>query len=104
MLDAAVVPEGDRMRLPAEPALEFLPGTKLAEKVEDGTAFVSRQLVDVGGEVAIDIECFALCHRMRAHDRMRCPRIDLAGLSTAHQGIVAAIDMVARMGGGQPFE
>src|SRR5262249_52036275 len=53
VLDAAVVPEGDRMRLPAEPALELLTGTKLAEKVEDGTAFVSRQLVDVGGEVAI---------------------------------------------------
>src|SRR5215470_4986051 len=73
MLEAAVVPEGDRMRLPAEPALEFLPGA----------------------EFAVDIECFALGHWMRAHDRVRCPRIDLAGLGKAHQRIVAAINMVA---------
>src|SRR5215470_2455877 len=60
MLEAAVVPEGDRMRLPAEPALEFLPGAEFAQKLEDSAAFFSRQLVDVGGEVAVDIECFAL--------------------------------------------
>src|SRR5436190_23603124 len=64
MLDAAVVPEGDRMRLPAEPALEFLPGSKLAQKVEDRAAFFSRQLVDVGGEVAVDIKRLAFCHWM----------------------------------------
>src|SRR5215831_11423529 len=104
MLDAAVVPEGYRMRLPTEPALEFLPGAELAQKIEDRTAFLSWQLIDVGGEVAVDIECLAFCHRMRAYDRVRCPRIDLAGLRQAHQRIVAAIDMVARMSRGQAVE
>src|SRR5215813_12449346 len=70
VLDAAVVPKGDRVGLPAEPHLEFLAGAELAQKVEDGAALVSRQPVDVGGEVAIDVQRLAFRHRMGANDRM----------------------------------
>src|SRR3982074_2451005 len=48
VLDAAVVPEGDRMGLPGEPHLEFLPRAVLAQKLEDRAAFFSRQPIDVG--------------------------------------------------------
>ena len=50
MLGAAVVPERDRMGLPAEPHLEFLPRAELTEKVQDRSALLFRQPVDMGGE------------------------------------------------------
>src|SRR5262245_40024463 len=92
------------MGLPAEPHLEFLPCAELAQIIQNCAAFVSRQPVDMGGEVAIDVERFALCHRMGANDRVRCRRVDLAGFLAAYPGIVPAIDMIARMRCGQPFE
>src|SRR5260370_35671973 len=104
VLDAAVVPEGNRVGLPAEPHLEFLPRAELAQEGEDRAALVSRQSVDMGGEVAVDVERLALRHRMGANDRMRCARVDLAAFGEAHQRVVPAIDMVARMRRGQPFE
>src|SRR6516225_1396487 len=38
MLDAAVVPEGDRMGPPAKADLELLPCAKLAQKIQDCAA------------------------------------------------------------------
>ena len=92
------------MRLPAEPHLEFLARAELAQEIQDRAALFSRQPVDVRGEVAVDVERLALGHRMGAHDRMRRARIDLAGFLQPHQRIVAAIDVVAGMRRGQPFE
>src|SRR6185436_70066 len=79
MLDAAVVPEGNRMGLPAEPHLEFLPGAELAQEIQDRAALFSRQAVDVSGEFAVDVQRLPLRHRVGANDRMRCLRVDLAG-------------------------
>ena len=54
MLDTAVIPEGDRMGLPAEPDLEFLARAVLAQIVQDRTALLWCKPIDMGGEVAID--------------------------------------------------
>src|SRR5580704_2430437 len=91
MLDAAVVPKGDRMRLPAEPNLEFLRRAELAQIVEDRPALVPRQPVDMGGEFAVDVQRLSLRDRMGANDRMRCLGINLAAFWNAHQGIVPAV-------------
>src|SRR5262252_541216 len=104
MLDAAVVPEGDRMRLPAEPDLEFLARAVLAQIVQDCTALLWCKPIDMGGEVAIDEQRLALRHRMRAHDRVRRLREDLALVVAPHQHIGPAIDVIAGVRGGQSFE
>src|SRR5262249_20943553 len=97
VLDAAVVPKGDRRGLPAEPHLEFLPGAELAQKVQARAALLSRQPIDMGGELAIDVQRLALCHRMGANNRMRCFRVDLTAFGDTHQRVVPTIDVVARM-------
>ena len=84
VLDAAVVPESDRMRLPSESHLEFLPCAELAQKLQNSVTLFSRQSIDMGGEPAVDVERLALCHRMGANNRMRCLRIDLAAFGDAH--------------------
>src|SRR5215467_3249893 len=92
------------MGLPAEPHLEFLPRTELAQKAQDCLAFVSRQPIDMGGELAIDVQRLALCHWMGANNRMRCLRVDLTAFGDTHQRVVPTIDVVARMRRCQPFE
>src|SRR4029434_11047815 len=92
------------MGLPAEPYLEFLPGAELAQKVQDCAAFVSRQPIDMGGELAIAVQRLALCHRMGANNRLRCLRVDLAAFGDAHQRVVPTIDVVARMSRRQLYE
>src|SRR5215813_4304391 len=104
MLDAAVVPEGDRMRLPAEPDLEFLSRAVLAQIVQDRTTLLWCKPIDMGGEVAIDEQRLALRHRMRANDRVRRLREDLALVVAPHQHIGPAIDVIAGVRGGQSFE
>ena len=99
MLDAAVVPEGDRMGLPAEPDLEFLARAVLAQVVQDRTALLWCKPIDMGGEVAIDEQRLALRHRMRAHDWVRCLRENFALVIAAHQDIGPAVDMIAGVRG-----
>src|SRR5262245_56626609 len=77
VLDAAIVPEGDRMGLPAEADLEFLARAVLAQKPEDRAALLSRQPIDMGGEMAVDEQRLALGHRVGANHRMRLCREDL---------------------------
>src|SRR6516162_8119960 len=84
------------MGLPAEPHLEFLPCAELAQKAQDCPAFVSRQPIDMGGELAIDVQRLALCHWMGANNRMRCLRVDLTAFGDTHQRVVSTIDVVAR--------
>src|SRR6516162_1267447 len=93
VLDAPVVPEGDRVRLPTEPHLEFLARAELAQKVQDRAPLLSRQLVDVGGELAVDVERLAPGYGVGANNGMRGFRVDLAGLEDAHECIVPAIDV-----------
>src|SRR5215467_9764375 len=104
MLDATVVPESYRMRLPAEPHLKFFARAELAQKLQNRAALLARQSVDMRGEVAVDIERLALRHRMRANDGMRRPRINFARFGEAHQRIVSAIDVLAGVSRGQPFQ
>jgi len=60
MLGASVVPEGDRMGLPAEPHLKFLPCAELTQKFQYRFALFFRQPVDMGGEFAVDVQRLAL--------------------------------------------
>src|SRR5262245_59531841 len=83
VLDAAVVPEGDRMLLPAEADLEFLARAVLAQKLEDRAALVSRQPVDMGGEMSVDEQRLALGHGMGANDWMRRRGEDLVTVVAA---------------------
>src|SRR5262249_5987276 len=53
MLDTAVVPKGNGMRLPAEAHLKLLARAELAEKIQNGLALFARQSIDMGGEVAV---------------------------------------------------
>src|SRR4051812_17353215 len=64
VLRAAVVPEGDRMGGPAESASPLLLVAVLVEVLEDGVAFLARDLVDVRGEVGVDVDDFAAGDRV----------------------------------------
>src|SRR6516225_11788910 len=75
VLDAAVVPEGNRVRLPVEPHLEFLTRAELAQKVQERAPLLSRQLVDVGGELAVDVERLAPGYGVGANNGMRGFRV-----------------------------
>src|SRR5207249_12330128 len=67
VLDAAVVPEGDGLGFPAKPHLEFLPCAELAQKVQDCAALFSSQAVNMGGELAIDVQRLPLRDGMGAN-------------------------------------
>ena len=75
--------------------LEFFPRAEFAQEVQNRASLFARQIVDVGREVAIDVECLAFRYGVDTNDRVRCPRIDLPSFFHPHQRIVAAIDMVA---------
>src|SRR5262249_11414956 len=62
VLNTAIVPEGDRVRAPAEAALEQRTLHVLVEIVQDGVAFVARHASKRTGEAAIDIQCLLACH------------------------------------------
>src|SRR5690349_3072511 len=96
VLDAAIVPEGDRVRLPAEAALEQRVFHVLVEVVQDAVALVARHADQVAGEAAIHIERLLARHRMSAHHRMDRARILLL-LGDAEILVEAAIDRCAVM-------
>src|SRR6266704_39788 len=70
VLDAAVVPERDRVLAPAEAALEQRVGHVLVEIAQDAVALVARDAVDVAGEALVDVERPAPGHRMGTDDRV----------------------------------
>src|SRR2546423_13381678 len=96
MLDAAVVPKGDRMGLPGEPHLEFLPRAVLAQELEDRAALFSRQPVDMGGEVAVGEERLAPGHRGGANNRNQRMGADLVAVVATQQRIGSTIEVLAR--------
>src|SRR6476619_3417908 len=68
MLDAAIVPERDRVLLPAEAALEERVRHVLVEIAQDAVALVARQAVDVARKTFVDVKRLPAGHRMGAHD------------------------------------
>src|SRR5438105_3519753 len=75
VLRAAVVPERDRVRAPAETAGPLVAVAVLVQELEDRLALVARKLVDVRGEVGVDVDRLpardrvAHDHRVHAHRR-----------------------------------
>src|SRR6478672_2686903 len=70
VLDAAIVPERDRVLAPAKAALEQRVGHMLVKVAQDAGALVARDVVDVARKALVDIERLAPGDRVRAHDRM----------------------------------
>src|SRR5262245_49657900 len=75
VLGAAVVPEGDRARLPAETALEQRVLHMLVQVPQDGVALVDRHAEDARGEAAVDVERLLPGPRMRSDHRVLGARI-----------------------------
>src|SRR5450432_1329714 len=75
VLDAAIVPEGDRVLLPAEAALEQRILHVLIEVVQDSVALVARHADQAAGEAAVHVERLLSRDRMSAHHRMLGARI-----------------------------
>src|SRR6266498_4035603 len=90
VLDAAVVPEGDRVLLPAKAALEQRVGHVLVEVAQDAVALVAWDAVDVAGEALVDVEALLAGHRVGAHDWVVGKGIALLVLD-AEIGVLAAI-------------
>src|SRR3954451_8897365 len=70
VLDAAIVPERDRVLAPAEAALEQRVGHVLVQIVQNAGALVARDAVDVARKAFVDVERLAPGHGVRAHDRV----------------------------------
>src|SRR5436189_2589102 len=103
MLDAAIVPEGDRVLPPAEAALEQRVLHVLVEIAQHAVALVARHADQMAREAAVDIERLAARHRMGAHHRVLGARI-LRLLLDAEILVEAAIDRLAVMEGGHALE
>src|SRR5579883_1022998 len=102
MLYAAIVPERDRVFLPAKPALEQRVRHVLVEILQNAGALVARYAVDVAGESLVDIECLAAGHGVGADHRMVGKGVALLVLDPVI-GVLAAI-MLAVMAGGKTLE
>src|SRR6266581_1105439 len=96
VLNAAIVPERDRVGPPAKPHLEFRPGAVLEQIVQDGPTLLFGKPVDIGGKSLIDEQRLAPTHGMGAYDGTRRLRKDLAAIVAAHQHIGRTIDVFAR--------
>src|SRR5678815_904676 len=59
VLHAAVVPERDRVHLPAEPAVELRRLDVAVEELQHRVALRPRELLDARGEAAVDVERLA---------------------------------------------
>ena len=71
VLRAAIVPQRDRARLPAEAAGEFRARRMLGEQiVQQRRAFLRRHVLEAQRVPAIDVERLAAGLGMRAHHRM----------------------------------
>src|SRR6202008_4541406 len=77
VLDAAVVPEGDRVLLPAEAALEQWVCHVLVQIPQDAVALVARNPVYVAGKTLVDVERLFAGHRVGADDRVVGERVAL---------------------------
>src|SRR6185369_6543645 len=76
MLGAAVIPEGDRMLAPVEAHLPLGALDVLEQELEQRIALHRRQIVDVRGLAAIDVDELAAGPGMHRDDRVRAHGID----------------------------
>ncbi len=70
VLDAAIVPEGDRVLAPAEAALEQRIGHMLVKITQHAVALVAWNAENAPGKALVDVKRFLAGHRMRPHDRV----------------------------------
>ena len=76
MLGAAVIPEGYGIVFPAEAALEIhAAGNMVVDHLQYVFALIAAQFHDPRGEGLINVQSFAACHRVGAHDGMDGLRI-----------------------------
>src|SRR5438477_12429222 len=102
MLDAAIVPERDRVLLPAEAALEERVRHVLVQIAQDAVALVARQAVDVARKALVDVERLPAGHWMRTHNGVVGGGIALLVLDA--EILVLAAIVLAVMPRGEAFE
>src|SRR5262245_21305381 len=86
VLNTPVVPEGDGVRLPLEPAGQLWRLHVLIEHLKYRGTFVALQAHYAGGETPVDVERLATGHGMGAHDRMLRLGERLALVVSPHSG------------------
>src|ERR1700691_6309799 len=96
VLDAAVVPERDRVLFPTEAAGEFGAHGVFVKVVEERCAFLLGHALEAYREAAVDIEAFLAAPRMGADDRMVDLAVGLLGKMDAHRGL-ALVGPAARV-------
>src|SRR5262245_20064224 len=101
MLSAAVIPERDRVRLPAEARAELGRLDVAEQHGEDRIAFVAAHAENAGGEEAIHEQAFPARDRMRAHHRVLGARIFFAAVVNI---ITAAIEWLTIVDGAQAID
>src|SRR5258708_91412 len=102
MLDTAIVPECDRVLLPAKAALEERVRHVLVQIAQHAVALVARQAVDVARKALVDVERLPAGHRMGAHDGVVGGGIALLILDT--EILVLPAIVLAVMPSGETFE
>src|SRR5258708_31866421 len=75
VLDAAIVPEGDRVLAPAEAALEQRIGHVLVKITQHAVALVAWNAENAPGKALVDVKRLLAGHRVRAYDRVLGARI-----------------------------
>src|SRR5229473_4080235 len=70
VLDAAIVPEGDRVLAPAEAALEQRIGHVLVKITQHAVALVAWNAENAPGKALVDVKRLLAGHRMRPHNRV----------------------------------
>ena len=72
--------------------LIFLLMELAVEKIQDGVAFIRIHILDADGELRIDEQHLAACHRMLGHHRMNDGRI------IEHWGLLDSAGLTAQLG------
>src|SRR5713101_3052096 len=88
MLGAAIVPECDRMRRPAETHVPMRPRDMVVKEFQHAAAFSRRHFVNVTGELAIDEQCLAAAFRMTTDDGVNGDWIDIGVLVKAARTVM----------------
>src|SRR5580658_3633126 len=74
MMGAAIVPECNRVRPPTEPGLEIRMGAMMREEGNDRGALVGWDIIDLGDDLACEIDQFTLGDRVLGNQGMRRDR------------------------------
>ena len=104
MLNAAIIPEGDAVRLPAEAGLKDRFSKMLVQKRQDVVTLIPRNLIDMRREYGIHKDAFATRDGVGADDRVHRTGIDRPGIIDALVAVAAAPDALAVVGRCQAVE